>query len=142
MMSRAALATLAAEIESVRPTPEWDTVPELKRFKQEFINKEGKKIKLDFEAIVVSYKTLDSEVKFRQAKMKDLKAALEAAMLLADEQEVECSGYPVQMIAKRGSSKIDAQKLLAHGVDAMTIAECTITGDEVVYVQIGKARKD
>jgi hypothetical protein len=142
MMSRSAMATLAQEIESVRPAPEWDTVAELKSYRHEMVNKDGKKVKLGFEELVVKYKDIDAEIKFREAKKKDLKSAIEAAMVMAGEEEVECSGYPVQMITKKGSKRIVPEKLLEHGVSAMTIAQCTEIGESVQYVQIGKPRKD
>jgi hypothetical protein len=140
-MNRAQLATLATEIEQSRPTPEWDSVPELKKFKQELVIK-GEKKRMSFDQIVVKYKELDGEVKFRKKLMDDLKESLEAAMLVADCEECMCEGYPVQRITKQGSRKISAERLLGAGVSADVVARCTEIGPEITYVQVGKPKKD
>lgn len=141
-MNRAQLATLANEIESARPVPEWDTVAELKKFTHSITAKDGAKKKLTFDQMVVAYKTYDAEVKFRTAKMADIKEGLEAAMLLADIDECQCEGYPVQRITKQGSRKISAERLLGAGVSSEVIARCTEIGPEVSYVQVGRPKKD
>jgi hypothetical protein len=141
-LNRSQLATLAAEIEQSLPAPEWDSIPELKRFRHEIVGKDGKKAKLSFDQMVVKYKELDAEIKFREKIKADLKDGLEAAMLIADCTECECEGYPVQRITKQGSRKISVERLLGAGVLADTIAQCTEIGPEVTYVQIGKPKKD
>jgi hypothetical protein len=141
MMTRAQLATLANEIEQSRPTPEWDSVPELRKFKQEIETKDGKK-KLSFDSLVVSYKMIDSEIKFREGKKAALKEAIEAAMLMSDEKAVTAEGYRVSLVTKQGAKKISAEKLLSAGVSAMTIAAATECGKESTYVDIRKAKED
>jgi len=134
-LSRTAQAKLASEIEANRPIPEWDSVPELKKWKED-IEFKGKKVKLSFDEMVVKYKELGAEIDFREKMKKVLKENIEAGLLLADVQKVSCEGYRVQIIEKEGSKKIDANKLLDLGVDADTIAAATIQSKSSSYVDI------
>lgn len=141
-MTRAQTAALAEEIQQSMPAPEWDTIPELRKFKQEITDKNGDRKKATFDQLVVADKMLSAEIKIREGKRKEIKDALTTAMTVAGEDTVMCEGYPVNMIVKAGSRKISAEKLLSKGVSAFVIAECTEIGDEIRYVQIGKAKKD
>jgi hypothetical protein len=141
-VNRAQLATLATEIEQSRPTPEWDSVPELKKFRTQIELKGGEKKTLKFDDLVVLHKSLKAEVEFREIRLREIKEALETAMLLADEKQVVCEGYPVNYITKKGSRKIVAEKLLANGVSADIVAKSTEIGPDSCYVMIGKPKKD
>ena len=140
-MNRAQLATLATEIEQSRPTPEWDSVPELKKFKQELTIK-GDKKRMSFDALVIKYKEISSEIDFREKIKAELKESIEAAMLLSDEKSVLAEGYKINLITKQGNKKISAERLLGAGVSADTIARCTEVGKESTYVSISKAKDD
>jgi len=142
MMSRAALATLASEIEQSRPILEWDAVPELKKFRQEIKTKDGSKHKMAFSDIVIAYRNLDSEIKFREEKKAELREALEAAMALADEQQVLAEGYKVSLVTRAGSKKIVPEKLLGLGVSAMVIAQATEQGKESTFITVKRAKED
>jgi hypothetical protein len=142
IMNRAQMATLASEIEQSRPIPEWDAVPELKRFKQEIAGKDGSKKKLTFDALVVAYKSLDQEIKFREGKKAELKESIEAAMLVCGEEKVLAEGYRIALITKQGSKKISAEKLLTNGVSADVIAKSMDVGKESTYVDIRRAKED
>ena len=142
-LSRAAqakLAATAAEIEANRPVPEWDSVPELKKWKEE-VEFKGKRVKLSFDEMVVEYKELSAEIDFRDKVRKELKLTIEAGLLLADVQKVLCEGYRVQIIEKEGSKKIDANKLLEMGVEADTIAAATVQSKGSSYVDIRAAKE-
>lgn len=141
MMSRAALATLASEIEQSRPTPEWDSISELKRFRQEVSMKDGSKKKFTFDQLVVRYKEISAEIDFREKLKAEVKEAVEAAILLSGEEKVLAEGYRVSLVHKAGSKKISAEKLLSAGVSAMTIAAATEQGRESTYVDIRKAKE-
>jgi len=141
-MNRAQIATLATEIEQSRPTPEWDSIGELKKFRTQIEIKGGEKKTVKFDDLVVLYKTLKAEVEFRENRLKDIREALETAMLLADEKQVVCEGYPVNYITKKGSRRIVAEKLLANGVSADTIAKSTEISADSSYVMVGKPKKD
>src|SRR5271166_2723835 len=120
LSSRAAqsrLAVAAAEIEANRPVPEWDSIPELRKWQEE-INIKGEKKRLKFDQMVVRYKELSAEIEFRERIKKDIKLTIEAGLLLADVQKVSCEGYRVQVIEKEGSKRIDANKLMDLGVKA------------------------
>jgi hypothetical protein len=135
LSSRAATARLAAEIESNRPIPEWDSVPELKKWRED-ITLKGEKKKLSFDQMVSKYKDIDAEIKYREAIKKELKSAIENGLIMADIEKVSCEGYRVQFIEKEGSKKIDANKLLEAGVSADVIAKATVQGAGSVYVDI------
>lgn len=135
LSSRTATARLAAEIEANRPIPEWDSVPELKKWRED-ITLKGEKKKLSFDQMVAKYKDLDAEIKYREAIKKELKTAIESGMIMADIEKVACEGYRVQFIEKEGSKKIDANKLLENGVSADVIAKSTVTGSGSVYIDI------
>lgn|ERR1700690_2194478 len=142
LSSRAAaakLASVAAEIEANRPVPEWDTVPELRKWKEE-VEVKGKCVKLSFDEMVVKYKELSSEIEFREKAKKELKLTIEAGLIMADTQKVMCEGYRVQIIEKEGSKKIDANKLLELGVEADTIAAATVQAKSSSYVDIRSAK--
>lgn len=142
MMTRAQTAALAQEIQQALPVPEWDSVSELKKFRSPIELKGGEKKNLKFDELVVLYKNIDGEIKFREKRLKEIKEALTAAMDISGEEHVTCEGYPIDVVVKSGSKKISAEKLLSKGVSAFTIAECTLQGDEIRYVQVGRAKKD
>lgn len=139
-MSRAATAQLAKEIEAQRPTPEWDSIPELKKWKQK-IKIKGKDELLTFDQMVCKYKDLDAEIEFRKEQMTAIKESIESAVLVSGEDKILCEGYRVNRITKQGSKKLSTEKLLEHGVSAMTIAACTEVGKEISYVQINKVKE-
>jgi hypothetical protein len=142
-LSRAAaakLAATAAEIEANRPVPEWDSIPELRKWKEEVVIK-GEKKRLTFDEMVVKYKDLDAEIKFRENIKKEIKLTIEAGLLLADVQKCMCEGYRVQVIEKEGAKKIDANKLLDLGVDADVIAAATVQGKSSSYVDIRSVKE-
>jgi hypothetical protein len=140
LSSRAATARLAAEIEANRPIPEWDSVPELKKWREE-ITLKGEKKKLTFDQMITKYKDVDAEIKYREAIKKELKTAIESGMIMADIDNCMCEGYKVAFIEKAGSKKIEANKLLELGVSADTIAKATVTGSPVVYVDIRQIKE-
>lgn len=141
-LSRSAQAKLAAEIQAAAPAKEWDQVPELKKWKEQVTLKGGEKKSLSFADMVLKYKDLKSEIEYRQGILDEIKTHLMAGMLMADETEVLCEGYPVQVITRKGSRKLVPEKLLEHGVSAATIAACTVEGEPSTFVQIGKPKKD
>lgn len=134
-LSRTATAKLAAEIEANRPVPEWDTIDELRKWKEE-VTLKGEKKKLSFDQLVTKYKDVDAEIKYREGIKKDLKVAIEAGLLLADVDKVACEGYKVQFINKDGSKKIEANKLLELGVSADVIAKATVQSAGSSYIDI------
>lgn len=138
--SAAKLAATAAEIEANRPVPEWDSIPELRKWKEE-VEFKGKRVKLSFDEMVVKYKDLSAEIEFREKAKRELKLTIEAGLIVADTQKVLCEGYRVQIIEKEGSKKIDANKLLELGVEADTIAAATVQSKSSSYVDI-RAAKD
>ena len=135
LSSRTAQAKLAAEIEASRPVPEWDTVPELRKWKEK-IKVNGKEKSMSFDEQVVKYKELGAEIEFRKKLQDDLKPMIQAALLMADVEKVNCEGYRVQIITKEGSKKIDAHKLMDLGVDADVIDAATVQGKGSSYVDI------
>lgn len=139
MTTRAQTAALAKEIASHQPVPDWESIPELKKWKQQ-IEIRGEKKTLTFDQMVSKYKDLDAEIEYRKNQQVALKESIESAVLVSGEEKVLCEGYRVARITKRGSRKIVAEKLLEKGVSAQTIAECTEIGKEVSYVEIKKAK--
>lgn len=140
MMTRAQMAQLANEIEQSRPTPEWDSVPELKKFRQEIGSDKNKK-KMSFDQLVVAYKEISAEIEFRKTRQSEIKESIEAAMLIGGEEKVLAEGYRVALITKQGAKKISAEKLLSNGVDAETIAKSMEMGKESTYIDIRKAKE-
>lgn len=141
-LNRAATAKLAAEIQAAAPVPEWDTVDELKSWREPIKQIDGKERKMSFAAMVALDLDLKAEQEFRQRVRDQIKTALEAAMLYADTDKVVCEGYPVNLVTRKGSRKIVPEKLLENGVSAQIIAASTEVGAESRYVQIGKPKKD
>ena len=141
-LSRTATAKLAAEIEANRPVPEWDTVAELKRWREEITLKNGEKKKMSFDELVVKYKDVDAEIKYREGIKKEIKVAIEAGLLLADIEKVACEGYKIQVITKDGSRKVDSQKLLELGVSADTIAKATVQSAGSSYIDIRAMKEE
>jgi hypothetical protein len=141
LSSRAATARLALEIEANRPIPEWDSVPELKKWKETIALKNGEKKNLDFHDLVMKSLDLKAEIEYREKIRKDIQTALEAAMLLADMESVICDNYPVNYVTRAGSRKIIPEKLLENGVPATVIAACTETSKDSHFVQIGRPKK-
>lgn len=141
-LSRTQQAALAKEIEANRPTPEWDSVPELKKWRERIKQKDGKERSMSFGEMVTLDLDLKAEQEHRQKIRDDIKAALEAAMLVADQQKLMCEGYPVNLVTRTGSRKIVAEKLLTLGVTPDVIARATEVGKESTFVQIGKPKKE
>lgn len=140
-LSRTQQAKLAQEIEANRPIPEWDTIPELKKWKEPITLKNGEKKPMTFREMVEKSLDLKSEIEYREKIRKEIQITLEAGMLMAEQDSVMCEGYPVNYITRSGSRKIVAEKLLEHGVSAQVIAACTETSPESHFVQIGKPKK-
>lgn len=140
-LSRAAQTKLAAEIAANAPTPEWDSIPELRKWKESITLKGGEKKTLTFDQLVTRYKDIDAEIKYRESIKDEIKTALEAAMLVSEQEKVLCEGYGVSLVTREGSKKISPEKLLAAGVGADTIAKCVEVGKSSTYVSI-KALKD
>jgi hypothetical protein len=141
-LSRTQTAKLAAEIAASAPAKEWDSVPELKNWREQIMLKNGERKSMTFSDLVTKYKDIDAEIKYRKGILADIKTSLTAAMLLSGETEVVCENYPVQYITRKGSRKIVPEKLLELGVSADTIAKATVIGDESHFVTIGKPKKD
>ena len=140
-LSKSAQAKLAAEIANNRPTPEWDSIPELKKWKEELSFK-GKDVRMSFDELVTKYKDIDSEIKFRESLKDSLKVAIEAAMLMSEQEKVACEGYNVSLVTREGNKKISAERLLGAGVSADTIARCTEQGKSSTYVSIKAAKAE
>lgn len=140
-LARAQMAKLAAEIESVRPVPEWDQVADLKKYRATVKLKDGEK-KLNFEQLIDKFTDIKSEIKYREALLAGIKESIETALAVSGEDAVTAIGYKVAVIRKQGSRKIVAEKLLAAGVSAMVIAGATEQGKEITYVDIRKAKED
>lgn len=139
-LSRSAQAKLAAEIQAAAPTPEWDSIDTLKKWRERIKQKDGKERAMTFGEMVALDLDLKAEQEHRQRVRDEIKVALEAAMLLADVDKVVCEGYPVNYVTRKGSRKIVAEKLLENGVPASVIAASTEIGPESHYVQIGKKK--
>jgi len=132
---------LAQEIKSnATPTPVWSNVEELVDMRHP-ITIDGRKRQLTFAKAVELYKALDAEIEQKEAIKRELKKAIEAAMLMSGEQQVACEDYKVTMITKSGTKKIVPEKLLELGVDAMVIAKATEVGKETTYAQITKNKE-
>jgi hypothetical protein len=140
-LNRTQQAQLAKEITANRPIPEWDSISDLKRFKQS-VTLKGKDVTMNFEDLVVKYKDIDQEIKYRQEIMKTLKESIEAAVLISGEEKILCSGYRVARVVKRGARKIVPERLLELGISADTIAKATEEGAESAYIEIRKAKED
>ena len=134
-MNRTQTAQLAKEIEANRPAPEWSDVPELKKFKHT-ITLRGDKKTLTFDQLVTRYKDLDAEISYREKLKDELKEALQAAVIISEEDRVTCEGYMIQMVKRSGSKKIVPEKLLEQGVSADVIARATEVGKESQYISI------
>ena len=140
-LSRTQQAKLAAEILATQPTPDWDSVAELKKWRST-IELKGEKKTLKFDDLVNKYKDVDAEISYRE-KIKDaLKMEIQAAILVADIQKVSCEGYSVSLVERKGSRKIMPEKLLEAGVTAMQIAQATEIGPSSQYIQIRAAKDD
>jgi hypothetical protein len=140
-LSRSQQAKLASEIEANRPTPEWDSVSELKKWKHQMTIK-GEKKTLTFDQLVTKYKDLSAEIDFRKKIADEIKEAIEAAVLVSGEERVTCEGYAVTLVTRSGSRKIVPERLLELGVPASTIAAATEVGKESQYVSIKTAKEE
>lgn len=131
-------AKLTAELEQLQPVPDWSTVDELAAVVYEIPNPrpESAPIKLNYGECVEAYKALDHEIKERQAKQEKLRETLQAALMVSGQKKVKAGDYVCQMIEKAGSKKIVAEKLLAKGVQASVIAECTEIGKGSTFMMI------
>jgi len=136
---------LANEIAQAAPIPEWDQIDELVEMRHHVTT--TTKVKgsfertLTFAQTVELYKALDAEVKSRETQMKELKEAVQAAVLVSGKDKVKCGDYRVTMVTKQGSKKIVAEKLLAAGVDALVIAKATEIGKSSQYVDIRREKE-
>jgi hypothetical protein len=118
----------AEVLDSLGIVPKWDSVKELKQ--------------LHFDKLVERRTLLKSEIEFREAKVKDLDEEILAALAVGGVEKVEWEDRNVQIVTKRGASRVVPEKLLEHGVAADTIADCTVQGNEYSYLMIGKPKKD
>lgn len=139
-LSAAERIKLARELEQSRPLAEWDSIPALRKWKEEIVVR-GKKEKYSYNELVIEYKKLGAEIDIREALRKELKSAIETGLLLSEEEALACEGYKIQRIEKQGSKKVDEMKLLEHGVSAKVIADCTVQGKSSVYVDIRKMKE-
>jgi hypothetical protein len=135
-LSKSAQTKLAAEIAANAPTPEWDSIPELKKWKETIALKGGEKKSMSFDQLVVKYKDIDAEIKYREGIKDAIKTALEAAMLMSEQEKVTCEGYGVSLVTREGNKKIVAEKLLANGVSPDVIAKSIEVGKSSTYVSI------
>ena len=62
--------------------------------------------------------------------------AIEAAMLMSEQEKIVCEGYGVSLVTREGNRKIVAERLLENGVGADVIAKCTEIGKSSTYVSI------
>ena len=141
-MTPTELAKLTKEISELNPAvPDWSAVDELAAVAYEMPNPrpESAPIRLDYGQCVDLYKTLDREIKERQTRMDELKLVLQAALMVSGQKKVKAGDHFCQMVEKAGSRKIVAEKLLAHGVSAQTIAESTEISKGSTYMQIRAA---
>lgn len=141
-LSKSQQAKLAAELVDKGPAPEWDTIPEIKKWKEKIITPKDKNGKvMTFYDMVIRERELAAEIEFRKNQLDPIKQSLLAAMLVADTDKVGCEGYNVCKVSKSGSKKVSVEKLMRAGVDADTIAACTEQGAGNEYVQV-KVAKD
>lgn len=119
--------TAAAAKEELGIVPAWTDFAQLKS--------------LRFGVLCEKYQTLKDEVAFRKAKMDDLEAEIEAALIQAGTEKVAWEDRPVQIITKSGQKKIDGTKLLEQGVSPEQIVAATVEGEGYSYVLMGKAKK-
>lgn len=133
---------LAREIEqqAAQNAVDWATVPELIEFRNTFTDSAGKPVTLDFGNIVEEYGMLQAQADAIKAKQDELRQAVQVAILLAGRDRVDCAGQRINRIEKKGARKIVAEKLLAHGVSADTIAACTDVGQSVSYIEIRRIK--
>jgi hypothetical protein len=133
-------AKLAAEYESSanNAVTDWATVPELVDFEYALDTHSdtvGKSVKvLHFDDLVAEYSRLKEEIEFRKEKQDELKAALEAAVLMGGKEKVSCGGYRLAIISKVGSKKIMPEKLIAQGVSVETIVNATVVSAGSQYL--------
>jgi hypothetical protein len=141
-LSRTAQAKLAQEIQAAAPAPEWDSIPELKKWKETITLKGGDKKSLNFHELVSKSLDLKAEIEYREKVRKDIQIALEAAMLISEQTTVMCEGYPVNLVTRKGSLKLSKEKLLSNGVSPDVIAASMEVGEPATFVQIGKPKKE
>lgn len=118
--------------------PDWSTVDELAAVAYEIPNPkpESKPIKLDYGQCVDMIADIDAKIEALQRQKEPVRAAIQAALMVSGQKKVKAGGHVCQMIEKAGSKKIVAEKLLARGVSAQTIAESTEVGKGSTYMQI------
>jgi len=104
-LSRTAQAKLAAEIAATAPAKEWDSVPELKKWREQIMLKNGERKSMSFDDLVLKYKDIDAEIKYREGILGEIKTSLTAAMLVSGETEVMCENYPVQYVTRKGRAR-------------------------------------
>jgi hypothetical protein len=137
-MTPTEIAKLAKELEQMPKMPDWSEVEELQSLRHEIPNPkpESAPISLDFGKCVDLYKQIDKEIKERQALMESLRVTLQAGLMVSGEKKVKAGDFVCQMIEKAGTRKVSTEKLLAKGVSAQVIAECTEVGKGSNYLQI------
>jgi hypothetical protein len=143
-MTQTEMAKLAKEIAAqgaAQPVP-WSEVTELAEMRHQLslALSGGKERKLTFGETVELYKTLDAEQKRINEHMADLKAAVQAAVLMAGVDKVMVGNLPVTKVHREGSRTVKPELLLSHGVAPDTIAACTVVGKSSDFVTIGKAK--
>lgn len=110
--------------DSLNIVPDWDASQELKQ--------------LRFGDTVESYLRLKATKEECEAKMKALTVDIQAALTVAGLEKVRYEDRPVQIVNSNTGSKVVPEKLLAKGVSADLIAECTEPGKPYSYVLVGK----
>lgn len=140
---------LAQELEAQKPVPDWSEIDDLTDVRVEVVFNEvtsaitgrakGKK-SLNVEAAVELYKDIDRQIAQLEALKKEIKEPIQVGLLVAGVEKVMAAGCPVTIVTKKGTKKIDGQKLMELGVAPMTIAKATVVGKDSQYVMIGKPK--
>lgn len=132
-----AVAETNAALNKLGVVREWNEHKELVSFRY----KPGQGTPMTFFDLCNQMEKLDTEIKFRESKLAEIKEQIDVALAVAGTEKVEWEGRPVQRITKRAASRVDAQLLLQHSVDPKVILACTVPGAEYSYIQMGKAKK-
>lgn len=140
-LSAAERIKLARELEQSRPLAEWDSIPALKKWKEEIVVR-GKKEKYSYNELVIEYARLGKEIDDREGLRKEIKTAIEAGLLVSGEEKLACSGFKIQIVERKGSKRVDEMKLLEHGVSRKIIADCTIIGKSSQFIDIRAIKEE
>jgi len=140
---------LAKEIEmqAASKPAEWDSVPELVEYRYIPTDEEGEGRKkspkgkkgddgFTFDDLMARFEKLDFEIKSRENERREIKEALQEAVMISGREKIACRGYRLAMITKAGSKKIVAEKLLNQGVSAQVIVAATEVGKPTSYLDI------